>query len=427
MKKVLIITYHFPPRPGVAGLRLRGLAKYLPRFGWEPIILTPKLPGPSGLSCRVIETKHKGDFSSWIKRRMGFNPDLRLDEQPGRPFVIPASKDSWLPKFMEYVYGMINYPDEQKNWIPLAVQAGEDFLAKERVDALLTSSHPASCHLIAYALKKKFHIPWGADLRDLWTQNHYYQYGRIRKFFEEKLEKRTFNEADVLFTVSEPLADLLRTFHGKTTVAVPNGFDPEETFTGTLPTTKDFTIAHTGRLYDGKRDPAILFSVMQQLIKEKKLDPQRVRLNFWGSKNAWLEREIEKYNLGGIACQCGMINRSEVLAKQRESQLLLLLTWMNPKENGVYTGKIFEYLISQRPILAIGAAGPHVVRQLLEKTKAGYFASDETTLRQIILQCWEEYLRNGRVAYQGITDEINQYSHMEMAKKFAEKLAVISR
>ena len=134
-----------------------------------------------------------------------------------------------------------------------------------------------------------------------------------------------------------------------------------------------------------------------------------------------MNQDIEKYNLQYIVSDYGLVSRDIALFKQKESQLLLLLLWDHPSEVGVYTGKLFEYLASKRPILAIGGS-KGVVNELLEETEAGYFVSSIEDIKNIIIKYYAEYKLNGHVSYKGNNSKIDKYSQKEMARKFAEVL-----
>jgi glycosyltransferase involved in cell wall biosynthesis len=426
MKKVLIITYYFPPRPAIASVRLGGLAKYLPEFGWEPVILTASLPGTPDKQFQVVQTFYLGDVTARLKKKIYLHPDKSFQEQIRVPLAVREGKHSITSKISALVKSVIAYPDDQKGWYPFAVKMGEELLQKGDFDAIISSSSPATVHLIAKHLKRKHHhLPWIADLRDLWTQNHYYLYGSLRKWFEKRLELQTLAWADALVTVSKPLADMLNTLHhGKPVFAIPNGFDPDEL--GSAPLTREFTITYTGELYQGRRDPVLLLKVLHGLIAEGLIDPTTIKIRFFGPSQYWLEQEIRRYYLEGIVKQYGMVSREIALARQRESQILLLLNWDDPREQGVYTGKVFEYLAAQRPILAIGGPGG-VVKELLEETNAGIHTSRLEDLQKILLEYYREYKSTGKVGYQGDKNKIQKYNHREMAKKFVQVLEEVKK
>lgn len=424
MKKVLIIANLFHASP-----RIPGLAKYLPEFGWQPIILTTLIgedpesrfghPNDFKSNSRVIETYHynpKEDIRVQVKKR--FDLTSKKSYNYVKPFL------SFLYKFYQEI---IHYPDEEKGWKPFAVNAGSELLQNEDIDAMISSSSPVTSHLIAKELKNRHETPWVADFRDLWTQNHNYHYGNIRKFFERRLELKTLQPADVLVTVSPLWAEELRTLHrGKKTYTITNGFDSDKMSNGQVDLTSKFTITYTGQIYTGKQDPSKLLAALRDLIHDGTMNPDDVEVRFYGPENELLAKEIEEYGLFDIVKQYGIVPRGVSFKKQRESQLLLLLnwevSWEDQREKGWYPLKIFEYLAAQRPILAIGGSGEDVIRELLDKTKAGVYALSVEDIKRIIRELYSEYKCKGEISYNGNIDKINKYSHREMARKFAEVL-----
>jgi hypothetical protein len=278
---------------------------------------------------------------------------------------------------------------------------------------------------VANKLKTLFGIPWVADFRDLWTQNHYSEHFILRKILEKRLETTTISAADILTTVSQPLAIKLRENHRKKQVnTIMNGFDPEFKNPGTK-TTEKFTIVYTGALYQGKRDPEPLFQATSELINSGKISSSDIEILFYGTDDDWLFNDIKKYKLENVINVCGPILREESIFQQRKAQVLLLLTWNHPGEKGVYTGKLFDYLAAQRPILAIGIPGS-VIEELFKSTKVGTYVSCVEELKIAILSYYQEYKLTGKVAYKGNLTEIDKYSHREMARQFAKVLESIS-
>ena len=234
--------------------------------------------------------------------------------------------------------------------------------------------------------------------------------------------------ANALVTVSKPWAEKLHHLHnGKPVWCIPNGFDPEEFIKSSAQLTRKFTITYTGTLYDGKRDPSLLFMALKELIVGGDIDPDDVEIRFYGHKAQWLENKISFYDLQDVAKHYGLISRKIALNKQRESQILLLLNWntSSPGEAGTCPAKLFEYLAAQRPILAIGGP-PGVVTEILKETEAGVYVSNVKDLKRLLLQYYLEYKEKGRVSYKGHNDKIMKYSQREMAKKFAQLLSIVS-
>jgi len=425
MKRVLVITYHFPPRPAIASLRPLGLARYLPEFGWEAVILTAALPGKPDAHFQVIETQYH-DSLGFGKRLLKLDSQSPLIAQVKNKLKIKSEK-SPLDFILATMGGIIAYPDPEKGWRRFAVEAGKDILQQQNIKAIISTSPPATSHIVAKELKREFKIPWIADFRDLWTQNPYYLYGPLRKVIERRLELNTLSTADALVAVSQPFADDLRSLHRQKPVHnIPNGFDPAEVNTTPGNLTDKFTITYTGNLYPGRRSPEPFFAALRDLISQGSINADDIEVRFYGLEIGWIDKQAERYGLTGIARQFGTVPREIALKKQRESQLLLLLKWNDPKQRGAYSGKIFEYLAAKRPVLAVGGF-PDVVNQLLDETKAGVSGQTGEEIKAALLRLYQEYKSTGAVSYAGDEAETNKYSHREMAKKFAAILDIITR
>ena len=156
------------------------------------------------------------------------------------------------------------------------------------------------------------------------------------------------------------------------------------------------------------------------------MDAGDVEVRFYGPEAGWIDKQAERYGLTGIVRQFGMVPREIALNKQRESQLLLLLKWNDPKQRGAYSAKIFEYLAARRPVLAVGGF-PDVVDQLLNETKTGVSGQTQEDVKALLLRLYQEYKSTGAVSYSGDEAEVSKYSHREMAKRFASILDVITR
>lgn len=430
MKKVLIITNLLGASP-----RIPGLAKYFPEFGWQPIILTPPLgenpdsrfgpPNDIKSKIEVIEAPCPSVSRFW-RRILGFSFYQNIAIQFKKRFNT-ASEESFVKSLLTFFYKrgkkIIDYPDADKNWKSFAIKAADELWQKKNMDAIISSSSPVTSHIIARKLKTKYKIPWIADLRDLWTQNHNYGYGSLRKLVERKLELRTLRSAHVLVTVSQPWAEKLKMLHkGKTVYTIAHGFDPDKMSKGQDDLTSKFTITYTGQIYRGKQDPSKLFAVLRDLISERLIDPKDVEVRFYGPRQEWLGGEIEKHRLPNTVKRGGVVSREISFEKQRESQLLLLLNWEDPREKGCIMLKVFEYLAAQRPVLATGGFGDDVTKELLDETKAGIYCRNAREIKSILRKLYSEYKHKGKVDYHGDIEKINKYSYREMARKFAEIL-----
>lgn len=395
MKKVLIIARYF-------GTRLPGLLKYLPGFGWQPVLLTTTLPPDSDIlpEITVIETGNQTESH-----------------------FAPASGRSLFGRFLALGGEIVNYPDSYRDWKAPAVKAGDELLKKEKIDIIISSSSPVTAHLIARELKARHQLPWLADLRDLWSQNHNYYYSPLRRLFDRRLERKTLSTADALVTVSRPWADRLAQLHpGKKIFAITNGFDADMTGVAPPALTSKFTITYTGNIYCGRQSPTKLFTPLRSLISEGAVSPDDVEVRFYGPRLAWLDKEINKAGLSGVVKQYGMISRQVAVQKQMESQLLWLMDWDDPAENGWYPLKIFEYLGTGKPVLATGGAAGNAVDVLLASTQGGVHAVKVDDVKNTLRDFYNEYKLKGEAPCYCLREEIDKYTHYKMTAEFVAVL-----
>lgn len=417
MKKILIVSYFFNEEEETGSLRVRGLAKYLPQFNYEPTILTRKTLNSSTSQFNVIETSYDYLLIMKIKQLIGFEINNNIQEQ--LPLDAFKNRGGLTANIIKMLDEIQSYPDVHKGWIKYAVKEGNNLLKKYKYDGIISSSPPQVAHLVACSLARNNRIPWIADFRDLWSLCNYTEYGRIRQSLDKGLELKTLKNANELVTVSEPLANLLKDLHhDKKVCVITNGYDPDIKKHG-WPVRKKFSITYTGRIHKGKRDPEPLFRAIKELKNNN--DIQDLEINFYGRYDGWLTEIVRKYELQDSVNIYQIIPRKEAIKRQRESQILLLLNWNDPKETGVYTGKIFEYLAAGRPILSIGMISG-VVGELLKQTGAGLHISDIEGIKSFLKKSYDEFKTKGQVEYYGKENIIENYSHIEMARKFSNIL-----
>jgi hypothetical protein len=420
MKKVLIIGYFWPYRNGSG--RIIGLARYLSKFGWEPIILTGPLEKKPLPEFRVVETDFRCFLGSWTDI-FGFNSKKDISDQFKEKL---EDKPTKLKQILRRIYWLIQeiaaYPDENKGWKKFALKDAQELIEKEKIDAVI-SVWPVTSHIVAKELKEKYKIPWLADLPDLWSQNHDYHYSFLRRIFDRRIERKTLKSADALTTVTEPWADKLKkSYPNKKIYAISHGFDPALLNNKEAGLTQRFTITYTGQIYHKKQKPEKLLLALKNLVSKGILDANDIEVRFYGPLKDWLDDEIKNNFLGLIVRQYGLIPDGLSFESQKESQVLLLLNWENKEEKGVCPMKIFSYLASKRPILATGGSKGDVVDKILSATKAGVYAVSEEEIESCLKDWYLEYKKNGKVGFLGDIGEINKYSHAEMARRFVSIL-----
>ena len=325
--RVLLISYFFPPYNTIGAVRVGKTARYLLEQGFDVRVLT------------AVEQSWKGALPL----------NLRL-EIPEDKVVYAGS-----PRLSRFVGSLIRRltGGESGNghfaWFPFAFLEAMRLINTWTPDVLFASGLPVTSFWAAFLISKRTKIPWVAELRDLWADNP--TYAPWRRFVEGAVERLVLPSASGMVTVSEPLADTLRRKYGKKVVVVYNGFDDGVMLeTQNADTSGRLKILYTGTLYKKWRDPTPLFLAL------KELGPlaENVQVAFYGPG---LEFAVEAAEQAGVRSCVDVyppVSYEESLRLQAQSDVLLLLQWADPREKGIYTGKLFEYIGSRRPILSVG-------------------------------------------------------------------------
>jgi hypothetical protein len=399
--------------------RMPQILKYLPVYGWDPIVLTPYTYLGVNADFEIIKTNYKHNFAL-LRKILGLDLSDSLNKTIVKEKLNITSNNSLFDPLIAGFGAIFNYPDSDKGWIPFALETGRVILQERDIDALISCSSPVSGHIIASTLKKEFEIPWIADLRDLWSQNHDYGYGPIRQRIDKRLELKTLKSADLLTTVSFPWAKRLKELHQRDSVKViTNGFDPKILEMPLSTLSDKFLMTYSGRFYEGRQSPSKFFEALHDLISQGFISPKDIAVNFYGSNHLWIDKEIKKFGLGDIVTQYSWIPRDTAIEKERESQVLLLFNWENPYENGWPPLKIFGYMAAQRPILAIGGNKSDVIQCLLKETNSGYYVSTVDEVKKHIKLLYSEFKLRGEIRTEGNLDAIKRYRYSEKAKEFA--------
>lgn len=425
MKKVLVLGHFWPFHRG-GSKRMLGLAKYLPEYDWEPIILTGVLQGKPDRDYRCIETPSANRIAS-LKKMLGFNPKKGVQEQIGIPTVVRERHDSITTRFLKTIEAVVTYPDVEIGWKPHALKEAHKLFSTEKVDGII-SVWPIVTHLIAKELKDTYRVPWIADFPDMWTYTYAYRYGRVRRFMDKRLELQTLRRADELVTSSWPQSRVLERLHKRELVhTIKIGFDPECENVPPAPLVGKFAITYTGVLYGKERNPTKFLAALAELINEEKIDPAQTEVRFYGDRDGSVDVEIERLRLASVVKQYGVVSWEECLARQRETQLLLHLNWEDPNEKGAYSGKISEYLAARRPIISVGGFGGDVIEELFNETKIGSYCPRVQDIKMSLLRYYDEYKRSGSLAFTGDENEISKNSYRRMAEEFATLMNSVNR
>ncbi len=409
MKKVLMIAHQFPPIGGSGVQRTVKFVKYLRNFDYEPVILTR-------------------DAS-----KAALKDETLLKDIPQGIKVIrtKACDFAALPGIFKYLGKVVNkllIPDSERVWQHFARKQALAAIKDNKIDVIYTTSAPYSDHLLGVYLKKHHpEIPLVCDFRDEWTNNPYHVRNGLRAKIERNQEKMVLKYADCLITntpvmLSNFLRDNPET-KGKFYV-IPNGYDDED-FAGMediVPSNDKFTLTYTGLLY-GKRKPDNFFEALKRAIDEGSVDKSKINVRLIGNyKVEQLQTVIDSYKLNGIVSLMPYMKHRECLFELIKSDALLLIEPSGPGAEAFYTGKVFEYMNTKRPILASipehGAAA-----QLITDTKTGLvsdFNDIQTTKKNLIelYNCWT----NDTNPVNPVIDEVKKFERKELTKALVEVL-----
>jgi glycosyltransferase involved in cell wall biosynthesis len=420
-RKVLIISYVWPPAEGVGMLRASRFAKYLPSYGWEPLVLTVdpgtgNIPaGPDGLDgIRVFRTGYtdvigraKSLITSCSAPAEGRGDRAERVER-GPAAAAGHGKNVAASLLRE----MIAMPDEQRGWFDFAVAEGKKIVDRERPDAVFSTSPPETAHLIGRALKRYGRIPWVADLRDLWADDHFRQRPAFKRAILRRMERANLRDADAVVTVSWPWALSLRESLGRDSVEViENGYD-EQDFEGLrYRGNGKFTIVYTGKLHREHQPVEVLFAALEDLIARGLVDRARVEADFYvfGYDRPDIMSLAKAHGLGDIVRCPGRVGYRESLAAQRSADALIFVQWTGRGGDGWYSAKLYDYIGARRPIVAIAQRGG-IVSDLVGKTSSGIVADGVYALGQTILEMYRQYERDGSVRYEGDEDQIKRHT-----------------
>ncbi len=432
---VLMVSYYFPPYNFIGALRIGKLAKYLSQFGWEPWVLTLQdviYPSAGRLEVEIQPDRvFRADLGG-IATHIAKKRTLNRESERGQASIIATS--SLRERFRHSLWTFVSaqfldtrFPDRALPWFLPALVKGGALLKAQKFDAIFSSHGPPSSHLVASSLSKRFDVPWLADFRDLWSQNHIQIRKGVFQIMEAWFERKVMGRAMAMTTVSLPLAQQLQSLHGKKVFIIPNGFD-EMDYNEEQPVSRQegrFVITYTGKIYPGKRDPSIIFEAVRRLIDQKGINGEQIELHFYGSNELLLREMAVKYGVNANLKIFPMIPHKESIRRQIQADVLLLLEWAEPSAKGVYTGKIFEYLGARRPIIATGLKGG-VIDDLLRETRSGALVEDVNEVVAEINKWRRVKKEKGTTWLHGQDERIQHYTRRHQAQQLANVLNIIS-
>ena len=453
LARILYVAYYYPPIGGSGVQRSSKMAKYLSRLGHPVTVLSVDIAQGQPLdatlsrdiepSIEVLRTQHQ---SGWLmatglrivrglSRRIAGRRGLRksdtdiAEQTPARWQGCAQKLLSWAGHCFLQVYRAVVVPDDCRGWRKTAVSHVLSDLENGRWDALITTSSPLTAHLIGLDLKRATNVPWVADFRDAWLSNPFLHLPALTRGRHAALEQQVINEADAVVSVSEPISKDFRMRykdHKDKFITITNGYDPEDfdlgassSDSGPYRDNRPFSICYVGTLCGG-RSPAPFLDAVSAMFQEGVLNPDSVSILFVGRvavEHKYCLSAFQERHPGVLETQ-GYLEHDRAIDIMTHSccNLLLISLRGGAGTNGVATGKIYEYLAANRPILAVVQDG--IAADIVRATEAGVVARPDnpSEIKEAILKCrrWSE---NG--GFSPKENVIGTYSRENQAKELS--------
>ncbi len=423
-EKLLIITYYWPPAGGPGVQRWLKFVKYLPDFDVQPIVFVPENPTyPIVDSNLVAEVSDKAiilktpifepyQLASFLSK----NKTKKISSG-----IIPnQKKQSFLEKVMLWVRGNLFIPDARVFWVKPSVAYLEKYIRENEIDTIITSGPPHSLHLIGLELKQKMNLKWLADFRDPWTTIGYHKSLRLSQYAAKKhkqLERQVLNTADTIIVTSKTTKAEFQALTTKPIEVITNGFDVEKVDKQSLDT--KFSLAHIGSFLS-ERNPKIVWESLVELCAEIPDFKSHLEIKLIGAISQEVLETIEQFGLNLYLNNLGYVSHAEAVAHQRKSQVLLLIEINSEETKSILPGKLFEYMVSERPILAIGPKDSDFA-EIITNTNSGVFFeySEKAKLKQTIQEYYNQFLV-GKLQSHAVG--LQQYSRKNLTQQLVELL-----
>lgn len=435
MKKVLIVTYYFPPSGGPGVQRVLKFVKYLPEFGWQPVVLTVQ---DGDYPARDESLLAEIPQHAIVYRTKIFEPYRLYRKLTGKAANTPVDvenipqggkKKSLTESLAEFVRSTFFIPDARIGWYPYAVPQGLKIIKEQNIEAIYSSSPPYTTSVIARKLHRATRIPWVAGFRDPWTgflstPDRWF----IPRAIDERLERAVFNDANAIEAAWRGiLKDVTGKVPGidqKKLVYHPNGFDREDYPTLKLKKNKRFTVTYTGSMY-GKRNPRTFLQAVEGLVSDGKVDPRKIHLKFIGRFGSEVREMLERSSIHDSIEVISYLPHSESVEALLRSDALLLIVDEADGSDEIVPGKVFEYIGAQRPIIGLAPEG--AIAGLMRETRSGLVAANQDipAIQAAFIECYANFLYH-KPNFEQDREAVKQYDRREITRQLAALLDALS-
>ncbi len=402
IKTVLIITYYWPPSGGGGVQRWLNFSKHLPTLGWRPIVLTPSNPSVLEQDPSLLDeiSPALSVVKIPILEPYAFVSGLFKTQTIPRQGIVQKGS-GFKSKILTWMRGNLLIPDTRIFWRKPAFKKACQIIRNESVDLVVTTGPPHSMHLIGLDLKRKLNVKWIADFRDPWTEWDILESLKLTRWAKAshlQLEKQVFEHADGVITVSNAWAIEFSDLHNKMPEVITNGFEIERKPTDTPPHQNKFRISHFGLINQFRSAPS-LWQVLGELCHEDEQFSGELEIFLAGNVDEYVLTLLRDYGLGNKIRFTPYIPYEALPEKYQETSVFLLLTNKSKNSKGHIPGKLFEYLIQGKPILALTEPDGDVA-DILCNTNAGFVAepNDALKIKNILRRLYETFRKEKTIA-----------------------------
>ena len=414
MKKLLLVSYHFPPDAEVGGLRVQKFAKYLPLYGWEPFVLSvderyyplKDFERVKDVNCKVFRTKmmlNPRQTYTALKSLISFATRKKGNSTEGSSAVIDEGavelRERSVSGLKRFILSLLWLPDDRTGWILPAVIRGQVLIKKYRIETLMTTSPPHSVQIIGYLLKRITGCRWVIDFRDPWTLVLEKKRGGVNTI-QRWLEAKVIHHADVVITATDFVREYyLRVYPDlprEKFICVPNGFDLEDmVLAKTRNPVKDekLTISYLGEFYVG-RSPEVFLRAVSDLVRNGKIPLGQLRLRFIGKVRHFGRKDLEvllsELGLSSITDIIDQVPHTKALEYMADSRVLLVFSpnpFMQPM-------KVFEYMASGAFVIAF--TPPGALADLVKGYSKGIVVDEDDLegAKMAVLRCYDMFVHS---------------------------------
>jgi glycosyltransferase involved in cell wall biosynthesis len=421
MPRMLMIINFFPPAGGGGVYRPLSFVKYLARLGWDLTVITPR-PGEFWISDPALEDEVPSQVR--VVRTASLSGLRALGMLSHRRVGNQSRRSSRAFGALRRLGELFLVPDTYVGWVPFAVKEAARLIAAERFAAIYSTSPPDSSHLAALWIARRRSIPWIADFRDPWINLFLREPPTpLHRLLHERMERATAR-ADLLLVTTEAQEEALRRRHPQSRVVrIPNGYDDEDFVrdAAVRPPAEPFTITHCGMLTLGRSVQPFLegLALLARRAPEK---AGVIRVAFIGARESANEESARRLGLGDTVRFEDNLPHREVIRRERESHILLLIKHDDERYRGLVPGKLYEYVGARRPILAIAPDGE--ARRLVVELRRGEVAAigkpDDVAGK---LERFYDRWRDGTLESAYSLGEVPEFSRRAQAERLAALIA----